>query len=103
MPSNRKGHFVQVHRDRWDPSKGPKKWVEVLGRTICLTADPASTWWAMRGGWQNVSRECTKRRAKQIAKEYRRAGFTSRVVISSNAVMEADPEVIAVYKKKSEI
>jgi len=79
MPSNHKGHFVQI----WRPTHGPDVWpkrVNVEGRVVATSIARDSYIAKAAEGWSFVSRELPLRRAKFFAKAYSRAGFPARIV-----------------------
>lgn len=81
MVSTRTGHFVQIHRDVI-PHGRKQEYIEVEGRKHARWADsPVERWRTPSNGWRNVSRELDFRRARFYAKAYKRAGFTTRIIL----------------------
>lgn len=93
MVSRRSGHVIEVNRPRHDRKKR-QEWVEVYGRKISRTVEP-SAFWDGKLGWRQMSREMPKRKAVRIAKEYKKAGFLTRVVRLDN---NGDRVVVETFK-----
>lgn len=90
MPSRRTGHFVEI----WRPMRKPgedvravsvteweKQRKEVLGRSVSVFRHVNTSYatGSVEEGWQTVSRELPRRKARKIASAYKKAGFPSRV------------------------
>lgn len=89
MPSNVKGHTVQI----WQPSGNPwdREYVTVGSRF-----PKGRPWWrdgnfrvartATHAGWMQVRRVgLTRKQAIKLAKEFHRAGFDARVIHYTNS------------------
>lgn len=81
MVSRRAGHFVQVFKPL-GPERGRHGYVDIAGRVTSLTVTeyPAH----VRDGWFFMSRELSRKDAVRFAKEYKRAGFNTRVLFKGN-------------------